>query len=655
MTAASDVNATWLQRLATPLPAWCRTIHVAAATPVNGAAISTIVLPHCSHLPPPWPDFISLLATAVAYSSSSLESAVHVVVAIIEQECTLTNTTPCLPQDASATIATAIDALLRQEVTIHSSVVAIISPKHPLLHMHLHDPLGLPLDAIGRLVLVPLSFPPRHCRHLLDHVIDHGCIALLDVVISFLGHHLPSLLRTTSIDTWHAALQSCLVDSVDHGDASSFLSTHADGAAFREHYRRTYRASRRTLMRRSLDLADYSWLGFDVDGTLVEYRADALARRSFHVAVDHLVSIYPALAAQPRPTWNVPNVAQRCVAIDVERGNFLWIAADSCRVVRCIHGRATDRVDIATVYPNSDAPVRGMLLMHTVGDTTFAPLYAWLVDMVDSAFLRPQHDPPAAAHDEAAAAATYKHLSAVAKHAAAVFYHHDFDRLLESAPQDLVRAARRQTTWLLTRLGRTHGLFIVTNGSADHCDAVMTYAVGPAWRHHFELVVTGAKKDSFFDSPNTRRFTSTDGGGMEVALARGLVVAGGNAHALHAFLVRESTPSARVLYFGDHPVHDMQHPKHMPQWDTVGIVPELEPLTLPQQPWWRRGRSPGSVTQSPPTACHSRFFYFGDGEPRTAVGQSILEATSMCLPSVHALFETRQSKRRWWHYVFTPS
>jgi hypothetical protein len=140
--------------------------------------------------------------------------------------------------------------------------------------------------------------------------------------------------------------------------------------------------------------ARYSWIGFDVDHTLVEYRLPYLLQTSFLQATKELLKTFPGLRALQTATW-LPSIAQRGVVVDTARGNFLHLGEDGS-IQRAYHGsHEISYFSISAWYGNTivgdDSVVAGLLggsskLIHlyTAADVIYAPLYAWIVDAFDS-------------------------------------------------------------------------------------------------------------------------------------------------------------------------------------------------------------------------------------------------------------------------------
>jgi 5'-nucleotidase len=120
-------------------------------------------------------------------------------------------------------------------------------------------------------------------------------------------------------------------------------------------------------------------------------------------------------------------------------------------------------------------------------------------------------------------------------------------------------------------------LFLLTNSGPEYTDRIMRYLLeGEAteyrrWQQLFDLVLTAAKKPSFFVQENTP-FRDERGEPVE-QLARGKLYLGGSATELARLA---GIDGDRVLYVGDHIYGDVLRAKKHSPWRTVMIIQELE-------------------------------------------------------------------------------
>lgn len=140
------------------------------------------------------------------------------------------------------------------------------------------------------------------------------------------------------------------------------------------------------------DVGSYAWVGFDVDHTLVEYKLPYLLNTSFEAAAKELQQSFIGLRTVSPAVW-LPEIAQRGVAIDTSRGNFLHVTEDGA-ILRAYHGsHEVSYFSISHLYgsfASQDLTLAAskMIYLYTAADIIFAPLYAWIVDAFDSGAVR---------------------------------------------------------------------------------------------------------------------------------------------------------------------------------------------------------------------------------------------------------------------------
>lgn len=138
---------------------------------------------------------------------------------------------------------------------------------------------------------------------------------------------------------------------------------------------------------------NYAWVGFDVDHTLVEYKLPYLLNTSFEQATKELQQSFIGLRTVPPAVW-LPEIAQRGIAIDTSRGNFLHVTEDGA-IARAYHGsHEVSYFSISLLYGSYNSQDLSILAskiiyLYTAADVIFAPLYAWIVDAFDSGAVSP--------------------------------------------------------------------------------------------------------------------------------------------------------------------------------------------------------------------------------------------------------------------------
>ncbi|OWZ17222.1 hypothetical protein PHMEG_0008863 [Phytophthora megakarya] len=242
----------------------------------------------------------------------------------------------------------------------------------------------------------------------------------------------------------------------------------------------------------------------------------------------------------------------------------------------------------------------------------------------------------------------YVSLSGFALKAARSFYAGAFWKTITTTPDLLIQPNADIVTLLellKTNLGKQ--LFIVTNGSWTHCNTVMQFAVGKSWMNYFDLVITEANKEVFFDDFNDTMFSvrldssSAAVGGraqkkkVVTMLQRRKVYAHGNVKTLMAFFsenTRKATSSQivtekdqRVCYFGDHVMQDILLPaRFTTTWDLVAVIKGIQNI--------------GQPAETPATPdVRASFFFLGPSGSASFWGKKVCTAATLCLQSVGKL------------------
>ncbi|MBC7174236.1 MAG: 5'-nucleotidase, partial [Polyangiaceae bacterium] len=161
---------------------------------------------------------------------------------------------------------------------------------------------------------------------------------------------------------------------------------------------------------------------------------------------------------------------------------------------------------------------------------------------------------------------------------------HQDDSILGPVLADLPRFVDRDpllgpTLHKLRSAGKK--LFLLTNSQPEYTERMMTYLLGDSmpqyasWRSYFDVVVSAARKPSFF--VGAAPFEEVDGDGRRPVtngkLERGRMYVGGN---MHAFEEALKVTGDRVLYVGDHIYGDVLRAKKEGAWRTAMILQEMD-------------------------------------------------------------------------------
>jgi HAD superfamily 5'-nucleotidase-like hydrolase len=321
--------------------------------------------------------------------------------------------------------------------------------------------------------------------------------------------------------------------------------------------------ARRIFCNRSLRLDRVQWVGFDMDYTLAVYDQPEMDRLSIEVTLKKLVDKgYPeSLLSMPFRT----DFAIRGLLVDRKHGNVLKM--DRYRYVkRAYHGTRELSLEERRRLYHSRRLRPASKRYHWV-DTLYAlsevAVYAAIIDALE------------AAGEEV----DYSRLFADVR--AAIDASHQDGSILDTMLADLPRYVRRDPDMprALHKL-RSSGkrLFLLTNSHAGYTERMMDYLFEegpseyPSWRSYFEVIITAAKKPTFFTESAPLMHTGETTGEAE-RIERGKVYAGGNLAILERQL---GAGGDRVLYVGDHIYGDVLRAKKDSAWRTAMIIQEMD-------------------------------------------------------------------------------
>ncbi|KAF0686670.1 Aste57867_21512 [Aphanomyces stellatus] len=643
------------------------------------------------HQTAPFVDAVIRVVAPEVRNRSEVVKVLSFLLHVRSREQLARNTKPCIPHGDVGPIC--LD-------TIESTVLMLLPSVHSAIMQ-----LGLPRREIyWKLLLLSLqsTFPSEIRLRMIDHILVNGCAALVSTLLVYLQRRQHEILLCTTIEAFEA---------LHEGDYHEWLQQNQFDAFWKEcievhksNFNQVYiarnifmRAKHFTFNMESsvdrylpyhnelhvVDLDQYGWVGFDVDHTLVEFKLEVLLRASFEKAHRHIQANYMNLRTCPPPVW-IPHLAFRGLAVDTRKGNLLHVGSDG-HVLRGFHGTFELSSNVlALYYPKADhrllstrlnsssSPSHAFRYLYTNAEIIYGPLYAWLVDQYEKSSitnveigyvpLTEEHKKDMQfLHPES----VYSLLSSIVLDATTAYYGSEYWRTLSTTPEVLIQVntgIRR----LLEHLQKPwkKNIFLLTNGGWEHTDVVMRAAIGKDWRSFFDLVLTKASKDVFFETCHAARFrevlTLHNARSITAAttLDRGKVYEGGNItelmHALHdpKWKLYEKP---KVLFMGDHPLHDIVNPtQSATPWDTVAVIHESNLLFKHLEKHHRKKhvqtaiqlvldtvfactsarRGPQVETRpAPSTSC----FYFDSGGPYSALGKLINRHAILCVDSVARL------------------
>ncbi|XP_071733226.1 uncharacterized protein [Rutidosis leptorrhynchoides] len=341
-------------------------------------------------------------------------------------------------------------------------------------------------------------------------------------------------------------------------------------------------------------------VGFDMDYTLAQYKADTFESLAYDGTVAKLVSNlgYPEELLGWCFDWTY---MVRGLVLDKKRGNVLKM--DRHKYVKvAYHGfRLIPKHEKVATYGNTfirdafDGPDYAHI--DTLFSLAEAYLFAQLVEFKDS-------NPGKLSEGK-----DYYRIYTDVR--AAVDMCHRDGTLKKMVAQDPKRYINEDNSIVpMLKMLKTSGraVFLVTNSLWDYTNVVMNFVFGRHemdgnsslsldWLQHFDFIITGSAKPGFFHDenraslfmvePDSGKLINTDNGtplaqvgGPEIEVPDHIpnkyckVFQGGNVGHLHKLLNVGS--SSQVLYVGDHIYGDILRSKKILGWRTMLVVPEIE-------------------------------------------------------------------------------
>lgn len=349
----------------------------------------------------------------------------------------------------------------------------------------------------------------------------------------------------------------------------------------------------RVFVNRTIRMDKIRWFGFDMDYTLAEYLHPQYDTMIYDLAKEQLVEMgYPSTICDLEYEHEFPI---RCLFIDTKLGNILKIGKFG-EILCCYHGR-TDLTKLETLesYPTlqiqSDDIGGRFKPQVTLFSTPECCLYADLIDHFESLeeYKLGEGDSASSADMKCNLEMSYKHLHSDVR--AAVDAIHANGSLKHKTLADAKKFVYRdgeKLAGLLKRLkegGEGAKLFLLTNSEYYYTTALMSYLLDgvyddyPSWRDYFDVIITSAKKPSFFGEGSTFREVDVETGKLKLGRILTSFETGANAcyqgGSLDLFQLLTNANPTEVLYIGDHIFADIVMSKKTVFWRTLLVVPEV--------------------------------------------------------------------------------
>lgn len=318
---------------------------------------------------------------------------------------------------------------------------------------------------------------------------------------------------------------------------------------------------------RTLNLRGIRAIGYDMDYTLVHYRAEEWERRAF----EHCQR---RLAEQGWPTEDLcfdVDLVTRGLIVDTELGNIVK-ANRFGFVKRAYHGtRPLTYEEQRRVYTRTiiDLAEPRWVFLNTLFSISEGCMYAMLVERLDEGLI-----PGVVGYEE-----LYRQVRR------AVDESHMEGQLkgeIMADPARYVDLDPETAQALLDQKDAGKKLLLVTNSDWIYTQSMMAYCFDPylpsgmTWRDLFDLSIVDARKPEFFSGRSPLFEIVTDDGLMRSVvggLREGGGYSGGNAALIEKHL---GLSGDEILYVGDHIYGDVHVSKSLLRWRTALILRELE-------------------------------------------------------------------------------
>eukprot|EP01100_Stratorugosa_tubuloviscum_P013332 TRINITY_DN661_c3_g1_i1.p1 TRINITY_DN661_c3_g1~~TRINITY_DN661_c3_g1_i1.p1 ORF type:complete len:451 (+),score=114.72 TRINITY_DN661_c3_g1_i1:24-1355(+) len=340
-----------------------------------------------------------------------------------------------------------------------------------------------------------------------------------------------------------------------------------------------------------IDIQSYSWIGWDMDHTIIRYKIKNFLIGIVNSIVHHLVhfSAFDPYLLQLLENFDY-TFFQRGVILDRSNGNFIKFD-DKKEIIKGYIGSSYElsQSEISQIY---DHPLTKQIINSFDGDSnhrfwpiiTFfdIPVAAILCFIIDKYYGTHKTFPPSDFIEF-----NFNHIYKSFCDSFTTSFEKSFWNQLKNNPEEFVYKQDITLRWLEQYRNSTKEnkpkLFLLTNSPPDYADLLMNYCFGPNWTNLFDLVVTSASKPKFFkrikksiefeylDSnsiPRNIRYISND-----ILRINGLFRSG---NIVDFEKLINPTGNSKICYFGDNLMCDIVSVKNYTKWDSFSIVEELE-------------------------------------------------------------------------------
>ena len=348
---------------------------------------------------------------------------------------------------------------------------------------------------------------------------------------------------------------------------------------------------------------DFDVFGFDMDLTLVQYHTVNLIEFVYAGLQNHLIEECGISRDVFLPVNQIEHMLFRGAVIDVDRGNVLQVDKSGV-IAQAFYGlKSLSRVEIVELYgegkwgewdqvlqdhfigsypdPNksTDATARTTYILDSEFDTPGTGIFSCVVESIKNS--EPKSDD------------LKKEFNILWKNMARAFadvYKTDqesnstisFYTQCKRKPETFIKKIGQKTIQCLRELkAKGKCVFLLTTSNYDFTDEILKVAYGDGWRELFSVVLTHAKKPSYFaNKGQVLHRVSDDRCKLEAcdAIEEGGMYTGGNVDYLNKFLsgqTHKEQPS--VLYVGDNMRADIQGASKVANWKCGCLIENLPP------------------------------------------------------------------------------
>jgi HAD superfamily 5'-nucleotidase-like hydrolase len=319
---------------------------------------------------------------------------------------------------------------------------------------------------------------------------------------------------------------------------------------------------------RTLNLRTIGAIGYDMDYTLVHYRADVWEQRVY----DRLKHLFVDDGWPLHGLEFDPSLVIRGLVIDTELGNIVK-ANRFGYVMRAAHGtRAMSFEEQREVYRHIpvDLSEPRFIFLNTLFSLSASCFYAQLVDLYDRHMLPDVHG-----YED-----LFRHVSSRLD---MTHIEGSLKADIMADPEPYIVLDPQTPLALLDQLRAGKRLMLISNSEWPYAKRIMSFAFDRylepdhTWRDLFELVIVGARKPGFF-SYNLPLFSIADEEAGLLEPVAGPIPGpgaylGGDATKVEEYL---GLSGAAILYVGDHIFADVKMSKSRLRWRTALILRELE-------------------------------------------------------------------------------